>query len=426
MYDCSCKQSHNSPSLNDCLHAGPPFLTDLCTVLLRFRSHSIALSADIKKAFLHVYLDQSDRDSTRFFWLSNPTNENSPFVTYRFRVVLFGASSSPFMLYAALSFHLTQNSSVVSQDLLHNLYVDKNVSGCPSEETALSYFTDSRSLLSSAGFNLRSWSSNFGQLQHVASQHKVAELNNPVKVLGMYWNTESDTIYVSPSLDTTFPPTTTKREVLKWSSSIFDPLGLILPVTVSAKLFLQQLWQENLEWDTILDPSLCAQWVTIATSITQATGLSFPRKYNIAFPVPQDVSTSLHVFADASLKAYGAVAFIQQGQEPASILMSKTRAAPLKQLTLPKLELNAAVLAARLAHFIMKSLTINLTAYLWSDSQIVLYWISSQIALKPYVSHRVAKIHSFSSRWKNCPSANNPADLLTTGITFLQFSSSTI
>ena len=79
-------------------------------------------------------------------------------------------------------------------------------------------------------------------LQQVASQHKVVEPSNPVKVLGMYWNTESDMLYVSPNLDTTFPPTMTKRDVLKWSSSIFDPLGLLSPVTISAKLFPQQLW----------------------------------------------------------------------------------------------------------------------------------------------------------------------------------------
>ena len=148
--------------------------------------------------------------------------------------------------------------------------------------------------------------------------------------------------------------------------------------------------------------------------------------YIIVFPVPQGVSIIVHVFADASLKAYGAVAFIQQGKEPALILMSKTRAAPLKQLTLPKLELNAAVLVARLAHLILKYLTINLTVQMWSDSQTVLHWISSQKALKPYVSHRVAEILSVSNKWNYVPSADNPADLLTRGITFQQLSSSTI
>ena len=300
------------------------------------------------------------------------------------------------------------------------------MSGCPSKEAAHKYFIESRSVFGSAGFNLRSWSSNCDRLQQVASQHKVAEPSNPVKVLGMYWNTESDMLYVSPYQDTTFPPTTTKPEVLKWSSSIFDPLGLLSPVTISAKLFLQQLWQEHLEWDATLDPSLCIQWITIAANIAQATSLSFSRKYNIVFPVPQGVSTNLHIFVDASLKVYGAVAYIQQGQAPASIPMSKTRAAPLKQLSLPKLELNAAVLAAMLGHFIMKSLTINLTIHLWSDSQIILYWIASQKTLKPYVNHRVAEIHSISKNWQYCPSTDNPADFITRGITFQQLSSSTV
>ena len=123
VYDCSCKQSPATPSLNDCLHPGPPFLNDLCAILLRFRQHSFAFSADIKKAFLHVYLAETDRDSTRFLWLSDPTDEHSPFITYRFRVVLFGATSSPFMLNAALTFHLTKYVSPVAKDLLSNLYV---------------------------------------------------------------------------------------------------------------------------------------------------------------------------------------------------------------------------------------------------------------------------------------------------------------
>ena len=89
MYDCSCRQSSEAPSLNDCLDPGPTFLMDLCAILLRFRQYEFAYSSDIEKAFLHVYLDQLDRDATRFLWLSDPTDVCSPFITYRFRVVLF-------------------------------------------------------------------------------------------------------------------------------------------------------------------------------------------------------------------------------------------------------------------------------------------------------------------------------------------------
>ena len=317
-----------------------------------------------------------------FLWLSDPTDENSPFVMYRFKVVLFGATSSPFMLHAALTFHLTQNITVVSQDLLHNLYVDNIVSGCTNEQASVEYFNESRSLLRNAGFNLRSWSSNCTQLQSVASHHKVAEPNNPVKVLGIFWNTQKDKIYLTPSANSAVSSTITKREILRWTSSIFDPLGFISPVTIPAKILIQQLWQQHVGWDTALNTDLYAKWHTITTNITQATSLPFPRKYDAAIPTPEDVSTTLHIFADASPKAFGAVAYIQQDQNPASLMMSKSRTAPLKQLTLPKLELKAAVLAAKLSHFIRTSLNINSTLYLWSDSQIVLHWIASQKPLK--------------------------------------------
>jgi len=241
VYDCSCKQSPNVPSLNDCLHSGPPFLNDLCAILIRFRQHVFAFSADIEKAFLHVYLDEADRDSTRFLWLSDHTDEHSSFVTYRFRVVLFGATSSPFMLNAALTFHLAKYDSPVSKDLLSNLYVDNVLSGCATEQAALEYYSESRALLGSAGFNLRSWSSNCTRLQALASEQQVSESSNPVKVLGVYWDTDSDQLFLSPCTATATRPTTTKREILKWSSGIFDPLGFISPVSIRAKLFLQQL-----------------------------------------------------------------------------------------------------------------------------------------------------------------------------------------
>ena len=139
------------------------------------------------------------------------------------------------MLNAILKFHLTQYANVTSEDLLHNLYVDNLVSGCDSEEAAIEYFTQSRSILSSAGFNLHSWSSNSLLLQTTATKYKVAEPVTPVKVLGILWNTQMDLIQVSPC--TVSPLAVTKCEILRWSSTIFDPLGLISPVFLPSFFF---------------------------------------------------------------------------------------------------------------------------------------------------------------------------------------------
>ena len=414
VYDCSCKQSSSSPSLNDCLHPGPPFLNDLCGILLRFRQHNVAFSSDIEKAFLQVHLDIEDRDFTRFLWLSDPTNANSSFVTFRFKVVLFGATCSPFMLSATLTYHLMQSNTSVSRDLLQNLYVDNVVSGCQTETESLDYFKSSRSLLGSASFNLRSWASNCAQLRITAEDHKVAEKDNPVKVLGLWWDTQSDLIYPSPKPDvSSFTAASTKREILKWASTIFDPLGFITPVTISSKIFLRNLWQQQLGWDTKLNDELYSTWSKISFDVTQATAMSFPRQCT---PLPPTSDTTLHIFADASLQAYGAVVYMVQGTH-STIVMSKSRAAPLKPHSLPRLELMAAVVASRLCSFVVKSLHTTFTVCLWSDSQIVLSWIYSDKKLKPFVSNRIAEIRSISTTWRYCPSADNPADLLTRGIT---------
>ena len=297
VYDCSCKQSASSPSLNDCLNPGPPFLNDLCSILLCFRQHKFAFSADIEKAFLHVHLDEVDRDFTRFLWLSNTADPTSQFVTYRFRVVLFGAACSPFMLNAAISYHLNQNDSPTSRDLLRNIYADNVISGSSTQESAITYFNQSRSTLGSANFNLRSWASNSTQLSGMTRTHDVADNTNPVKVLGLWWNTHSDTICSAPNPDTTmYTYMAMKREILKWSSSIFDPLGLITPVTIIAKLFLQQLWQLQLKWDNLLTEELCKTWHKIATEITQATAMPFPRvvqcchQVAVVFPSSPNIS----------------------------------------------------------------------------------------------------------------------------------------
>ena len=185
VFDCSCRPSPSYPSLNDSLMVGLPCVNDLCAVLVRFRSHCFGISTDIEKAFLHVRLHPDDRNFTRFFWLTDPTNPSSQFCVYRFKVILFGATSSPFMLNAVLQYHLRQHNSDVSRDMQSNLYVDNVISGCNSEQTAVNYYREARSIMSSARFNLLSWSSNSTALKAIAIQDNTADTNMVVNVLGL-------------------------------------------------------------------------------------------------------------------------------------------------------------------------------------------------------------------------------------------------
>jgi len=103
-------------------------------------------------------------------------------------------------------------------------------------------------------------------------------------------------------------------------------LGFIYPVTIRAKLFLWQFWQKHVDWEAPLEADLSTEWHTIAANITNATTLPFSCKYTASIPPAKNASTNLHVFADASLKAYGAVTYLQQDEQPALLVMSKSRA----------------------------------------------------------------------------------------------------
>ena len=429
VYDCSCHQSKDHPSLNDCLMVGPPFQNEICSIILRFRFHAIALSTDIEKAFLHVNLNEADRDYTRFLWLSIPSDPESAFQTYRFKSVLFGSASSPFILNAVLSYHLDQFKSPVAADMKRNLYVDNIISGVSSESLATEYYTETRSIMLQAKFNLRSWASNSKELQALAMTDGVADKDTNVNILGLRWNISTDMItFVSKDILPLDISLTSKREVLQHASRLYDPLGFLAPVTIQAKIFMQELWKQNLSWDEPLNEALRHTWYKIAQEIQRSINMVLPRRYCISFH--STTSLKLHVFADASTKAYGAVAYLCEGQQ-SSLVMARTRVAPLKTKTLPRLELMAAVIGARLAKFIKSSLTplcTDISTFLWSDSQIVLHWLNSHKTLKQFVTSRVQEItESFPyTMWKYCPTADNPADLLTRGISAAVLEESTL
>ena len=180
VFNCSCRQYPDAPSLNDCIDVGPPFLNDLCGILLRFRTCPYGIYTDIEKAFLHVVLHEKDRDFTRFFRLSDPTNPESPFNTYRFKVVLFGSTSSPFMLNARLHAHLNNSQADVAEVIKNDVYVDSFISGCDSEKDVIQYCNAARSIMAEGNFNLGSWASNSKVLHTQQTVDNVADQNEIV------------------------------------------------------------------------------------------------------------------------------------------------------------------------------------------------------------------------------------------------------
>ena len=417
VYDCSCRESQESPSLNDCLESTPPELNELTPIIMRFRYHRYAVSTDIEKAFLQVQLHESDRDVTRFLWLTDSSNPDSPLTTYRFRSVLFGATCSPFILNATILRHLTDNAQSPAAEMLRrDLYVDNILSSLETEDDVLRFFYESRDLMSKAGFNLRSWTSNSSQLRALATSENVHDSDISAKVLGMRWNPESDTLKF-PRHSLIIPEDITKRLILQESSKIFDPLGLLSPVSVRAKLLMQDLWKGKYTWDSNLPDVITQQWESIANDLNLATEVTLPRYY---FTTADETHTAddniLHVFVDASMKSYGAAAYLCNRNQ-STLIMAKNRVAPLKTITLPRLELMAAVIGARLATHIQNSIPVT-TIQFWSDSQIVLCWLRSNKPLKRFVENRVQeiKVLTDTTKWKYCPTDENPADLLTRGL----------
>jgi len=215
----------------------------------------------------------------------------------------------------------------------------------------------------------------------------------------------------------------TKRDILQTLAQIFDPLGWVTPVTVRMKILLQEIWQGKLTWlpDTIKD-----RWTAILDDLRELPIL-MPRLY---FPLNHAGThiDNLFVFADASTKAYGAIVYLNSSSQ-VCLAMSKNRVAPLKAISLTRLELMAVVTATRLAEFVCSSISQDqqsLRVYFWTDSQIVLYWISKATNSKQFISHRVKEIHTAfpKATWSFTPSSDNPADLLTRGLSTSQLQSS--
>ena len=272
MYDGSAKHVE-APSLNDCLEKGPKFNQLVFDLLVRFRQYKVALIADLEKAFLQISVAERDRDYLRFLWPSDITREDSPLQTFRFTRVLFGLSSSPFLLNATIRHHLQRHISshpdIVSR-LLESIYVDDVVTGADTEEEVLELYRHAKSIFREASFNLRKFYTNSKSLQqeinHIenpccqdpgtkppsGTDLSVQSPKQPLvnvgdmliarpeeqKVLGIGWRHTDDMLVIDVSgisqLANECVPT--KRNVTSIIGRFYDPLGFLSPY-----YFLQNL-----------------------------------------------------------------------------------------------------------------------------------------------------------------------------------------
>jgi ribonuclease HI len=213
----------------------------------------------------------------------------------------------------------------------------------------------------------------------------------------------------------------TKRVILSNISRIFDPLGLASVATIKARIALQEIWKmKKFEWDDLLPKEMQLTWRKLFTEIEDLKTVQFPQCLQ---PPSAFGSPKVHVFADASILAYGAAAYLvwssSSGRE-VRLVSAKARVAPLRQTTIPRLELMAALLATRMAKTIYDKFKIKPSKVtLWSDSMIVLAWLRSESTLlKSFVSVRVAEIQASwePTDWRYVPTNLNPADDLSRGI----------
>lgn len=428
VFDASAK-SDTGLSLNEIQHVGPTIQQDLLSILLRFRSYPYVINADISKMYRQVLIDPSERCYQRILW-KNPDIPHGEIECYELNTVTYGCASSPFLAVRCLkqlALEFQAEYPEASEAILNCFYLDDLLTGAYSNSKLLQLQREISLILASGGFQLRKWLSNKPELLSQFQVHEklscsVLHLGNDDqnKTLGIFWNAINDKIHYSIK-EFSFDVQISKRIILSVISQIFDPLGLLGPVVVNAKLILQLLWQEHLSWDERIPSYLCKKWLEFCKDLQLLNKISIPRyvlgnRWEVLH---------IHAFADASEKAYGGcvyiVSFTGSGEYIISkLLLSKSRIAPIKKISLPRLELCAAVLTCKLVKKAKECLKININkVFCWTDSSITLCWIKGcPSRWKTFVANRVTQIQHMSKdcEWLHVRSEENPADCLSRGI----------
>ncbi|XP_014667636.1 PREDICTED: uncharacterized protein LOC106809165 [Priapulus caudatus] len=389
--------SFKGHSLNDYWEKGPDLLNDLFGVLLRFRQHPIAISGDISKMYHQVEIPETDKHVHRFLWRSYESREPDVYVK---EVVTFGDKPAPAMAITALKRTAAEGACQYPEaaDILDkDTYMDDICTSVYTIGKARDVTHDMDTVLQKGGFRVKEWFSN-GPLnddKENPDERLVIGNAEEQKVLGVVWDPESDLLkYKVKPVRTKENELMTKRNVLSELAKIFDPIGFTSAFIIRGKILMQELWQIGIGWDDALSTEVTNEWRKFFTQLEKLDGISFNRCLMPKASRP----TGIVVFCDASEAAFGAVAYIRweedDGNYDVRFVSAKSRVAPLRAISIPRLELQSSVLAARLYATVMEEMSVKPDrAVFLSDSIIALSCIRGQSRqFKSFVANRVSEV----------------------------------
>ncbi|XP_068675312.1 uncharacterized protein [Montipora foliosa] len=367
--------------LNDYWMKGPDLLNDLFGVVLRFRENEIAFIGDISKMYHRIRIPEADQHVHRFLWRNLQTDrEPDVYVT---TVLTFGDKPAPAMAQIALrktADEARKDFPEAAQVLKDNTYMDDICDSVCAEEEARELTKCIDSVLETGGFKVKGWLSNKANSNTDQEERKEAAILqgvNEEKVLGVVWNNHTDmfTLKVKPELLLSQEPAMlSKRTILSQVARIYDPIGFASAFLIRAKIGLQELWEKGVGWDEKLPSETQEKWTNLFQEMKSLNGTSFERCLTPPYAVGRPV---LCVFSDASEDAFGSCAYarwqLSNGEYDVRFIAAKSRVAPLKRLTIPRLELQGAVLASRLCKTIVDESRFQFEkVILFLDSKIVL------------------------------------------------------
>ncbi|KAK2575370.1 hypothetical protein KPH14_008479 [Odynerus spinipes] len=404
---------------------GPALQNDLISIILKWRIHRYVFSADIEKMYRQIRVHDDDAEYQRIVWRDEPSASPRDF---KLTTVTYGTAAAPYLALRTLQQLASDEESkfpLGAAALREDFYVDDLLSGAGDLNSALARQREISQLLEAGGFRLRKWISNDPALLQAIRQEdrlqpasRVLQLDEHVRTLGIHWNAATDTFHFQVSPSNVQQPT--KRKVLAAIARLFDPLGWLAPVVAKAKILMQRLWSAQLDWDQALPNDLANEWGIYQEELPQLSCIAIPRW------TKQTATTSsieLHGFCDASIHAYAAAIYVRVSDQTGAhviLLTAKTKVAPLKQISTPRLELCGAVLLTRMLDVVYTTMRYQkVPIHAWTDSKIVLAWLQGHpTRWTCFVANRVSEIQSTKLKihWHHVPSKDNPADCASRGM----------